>query len=114
MSDNSETIVINCSKDAVVEIQQLINAQPEAQSKATERKNLDGDVAGWIVIATLATQSLPHVLEFLKPFLPNKQITKIRFKNKDGEWEMENPTQADIERFRSARDATLGGEDADG
>jgi hypothetical protein len=48
----TETIVINGTKQAAEAIRNEIDAQPGSQSQLTERKNLDGSAAAWIVIAT--------------------------------------------------------------
>jgi hypothetical protein len=95
MTDTTETIVISGTKEAAEAIRNEIDAQPGSQSHLTERKNLDGDTAAWIVIATLAGQALPHVLGFIKNYLSAKQVKKIKM----GNWEVENPTPEILERF---------------
>ena len=95
MTDTTETIVISGTKEAAEAIRNEIDAQPGSQSHLTERKNLDGDTAAWIVIATLAGQALPHVLGFIKGYLATKQVKKIKV----GNWEVENPTPEILDRF---------------
>jgi len=90
-----ETIIVNGTKEATEAIRKVIDAQPGSQSHLTERKNLDGNTAAWIVIATLAGQAVPHVLRFLKDYLTSKQVKKIKV----GDWEAENPTPEIVERF---------------
>jgi len=96
MTKSTETIVINGTKEAVEAIRNEIDAQRGSRSEVTERKNLDGNTAAWIVIANLATQALPHILGFVKDYLATMQTKKIRV----GDVEIENPTQGDIERLR--------------
>jgi hypothetical protein len=101
MTDINETIVINGSKEAAGAIREFIDAQPGSQSHLTERKNIDGDTAAWIVIATLTGQVLPHVLGFIKDYLSTRQVKKIKV----GDWEVENPTPEILERFLAMLDA---------
>ncbi len=98
MTNETEMIVINCTKEAAESIQKEIDLQPGSQSHLTERKNLDGNTAAWIVIATMAVQALPHILGFIKDYLATKQVKKIKM----GDLEIENPAPQDIEHFRAA------------
>jgi hypothetical protein len=95
MTNENETIVINGTKEAAEAIRNEIDAQRGSQTELTERKNLDGNTDAWIVIANLAVQALPHILEFIKGYLPKKPIKKIKV----GDAEIENPTADDIERL---------------
>jgi hypothetical protein len=109
----TSSIAISCSEDAVAEIQRLIKEQANSDSLVYDRGGREGDGADRMVIASVATQVLSHVLEFVKPFLP--KVRKIGFQDEDAEWEeMKNPTQEDIERCLSARGIRLGGEIIDG
>lgn len=101
MTNMTEMITINCNKEASEAIRNVIDAQPGSQSHVTQRRNLDGDTAAWIVIASLASQTLPHVLGFVKDYLATKQIKKIKV----GDWEVENPTPEIVERFLTMMDA---------
>jgi hypothetical protein len=101
MTNTPETIVINGTKEATEAIREMIDAQPGSESHMTERKNLDGNTAAWIVIATLAGQTLPHVLSFIKDYLTTKQVKKIKV----GDWEVESPTPEIVERFIAMMDA---------
>lgn len=97
MTNTTETIIINGTKEAAEAIRNEIDAQPGSESQLTERKNLDGSAAAWIVIANLAAQALPHILGFVKDYLATKQVKKIKV----GDLEIENPTTEDVERFRA-------------
>jgi hypothetical protein len=101
MTEATERIVITGTKEAAESIRAEIDAQPGSQSQLSPRKNLEGDVAAWIVIANLAAQALPHILGFLKERLATGQVKKIRI----GELEIENPAPEDIERFRALIDS---------
>ena len=101
MTNKTETIVISGAKEAVEAIRNEIDAQLGSQSELTERKNLDGNTAAWIVIANLAAQALPIILGFVKDYIATKQVKKIKV----GDVEIENPTPDDIERLRAMIDA---------
>lgn len=103
MTNTTTTIVINTTKEAAEAIRNEIDTQSGSQSHMTERKNLGGDVATWIVIATLSVQALPHILEFLKDYIPGKRVKYAKV----GDIEFENPTAADLERIRAIIDARL-------
>lgn len=95
MTNTTETILISGTKEAVQAIRNEIDAHPGSESHLTERKNLDGDAAAWIVIATLVGQALPHVLAFIKDYLGTKHVKKIKI----GDWEVENPTPEILDGF---------------
>jgi hypothetical protein len=97
MTNATVTIVINAAKEVTEAVRDEIDAQPASQSYITERRNLDGDTAMWLLIANLAVQALPPILTFLKDYLPGKRVTKIKI----GDLEIENPTPADLEKFRT-------------
>jgi hypothetical protein len=102
MSDTTETIVISGTKEAAEAIRNQIDAQPGSQSHLSERKNLDGGAAAWIVIATIVGQTLPHVLGFIKDYLAAKQANQVAKQVKSlevGNWKVENPTPEIIDRF---------------
>src|SRR5687768_2728317 len=96
----TETIVITASENDARAIREGIDAIADTQASLSARRNLDGDVAIWIVIANVAVQALPHVLSFLKEQLASRKVKKIVFA--DGS-EIENPTPQDLEMFRAER-----------
>lgn len=101
MTDNTHTIVINCTQEAAEAIHAAINSHQGAQSHVTERKNLAGETAAWIVIATVAGQVLPHILGVIKEYLSNNRVKKFVV----GDIEIENPSPEDIERLWTIIDA---------
>lgn len=95
----TQTIVINVAPETAQAVQkelELIGCDCEL----TPRRNLDGEVATWIVVANLAVTVFPHVLSFIKDLLARGTVTKISY---DG-LEITNPTSADVERFRALLD----------
>ena len=103
MTNMTETIVINGTKEAAEAIRNLIDAQPNTQSHLTERKNLDGSAAVWILVGGIAREALPHLFGLIKDYLAAKQVKKIKV----GDIEIENPTPEDIERFRAMINSRL-------
>ena len=95
MTIPAETIVVSCSKDVAERISREIQTTSAGQSSMTARKNLDGDTAAWIVVASLSTQALPHVLSFIKDILGKDKVKKLKFRD----WEVENPTPEMIDKF---------------
>ena len=79
----------------------------ESDARFIERRNLDGDTATWVVIATLASQALPHLLAFLTDWRKEKRKENTVTRIKIGQIEIENPTPEDLEilreRLRSGR-----------
>jgi hypothetical protein len=95
-------IVVEGTKSQVELLKKEIDAQPNSESRSSERKNFDGDAAAWIVIASLSAQSLPHILNFMRDVL---QINKVK-RFKIGDIEIENPGTKELDELR-ARLASL-------
>ncbi len=72
----------------------LLVKEPDA--RYVKRRNLDGDAATWIVIATLASQALPHVLQFLTEWRKERSVKRIKV----GDIEIDNPTEEDLQLLR--------------
>ncbi len=96
MQDANQVIIINCDKDAAAALQLELDAQPNTKSQVTERKNLDGSAATWIVFASLAIQALPHLLNFIIEVVKVHKVQSIKF----GEFEITNPSPADVEDLK--------------
>ena len=58
-----------------------------------ESKGISGETAAWVVIATLTTQALPSVLEFIKWLLDYKKVKSIQY----GNLKVDNPTDEMID-----------------
>ena len=95
MEDQTDTFTLNGSKDVIDLLYQDIIVKYDANCRLVERKNLNGDTASWILIATIANQSLPHILKFIKEYLNGKQVKKIKCKG----LLIENPTPELLEEF---------------
>jgi hypothetical protein len=95
MENETETIVLSGSPEAIQAVHDFIKRQDKTDSQLIQRKNLDGDTATWIVIATLANQALPHVLSFLKDLISGKNIEKFKV----GDVEVTHPTPKIVEEL---------------
>ena len=93
MTSNSETIILKGSRDAIEAINNKIKEQTGSKTLISERRNLEGDSATWIVIATLATQSLPHILNFIKDYVSRDKVKSFKI----GDIVIENPTAKMVE-----------------
>lgn len=101
MANQQTMIIVTGTKDATEAIHNAVKAQAAGQSQLTERRNLSGEAATWIVVASLAVQTLPSILTFVKDYAASRRITKLKI----GEWEVENPTPEILERFLTRMDA---------
>jgi hypothetical protein len=95
MNDATEMILVECSHEAAMALQKAIEEVPGNKCHVTERRNLDGASAAWIVVATLTVQALPPLLNFLIKVLESNRVKKIKV----GEIEVENPTAEEIKRL---------------
>src|SRR5690348_4130413 len=89
---------IDCDDATQSELRPVLDPllSPATPARYVGRRNLDGNTATWVVIATLAGQALPQVLNFLSQRLKPRAVTRIKI----GDVEVENPTEKDMEIFR--------------
>ena len=107
------SLTISCSApELAAELGAEIDRQAGSQSRLSKRRNLDGDVAAWIVLANLAAQALPHVLTFLGQLLDRQPAGVKRLKL--GDIEIENPTRADVDLLLAQATADQAGNSGDG
>jgi hypothetical protein len=110
MANATEVLTIRCSEDVATAIKSEIDSHQDSKSEFSERRNLDGSTAAWIVIASLAVQSLSPILTYLGKFLESKAVKKIKV----GDIEIDNPTPEDVARLRALIDARIQAEKKDG
>jgi len=99
-------LAIDCDELATQELRSVFGAADQAQF--IERRNLSGDAATWIVVATLTMQGLPHLLEFLIKWRELGRVKRIKI----NDIEIDNPSPEDLVRFRAQIAAGL--DDSDG
>jgi hypothetical protein len=99
MDPRQVQLTIHCDRQATEELRSLF--ADVTGSQFIERRNLSGDAATWIVIATLAAQGLPHILEFLIKWRELGRVKRIRLDNV----EIDNPSEDDLARLRARLDA---------
>jgi hypothetical protein len=105
MKQSKETIIISGTKETIEAIQKQIEQQPQSNSRLSQSSNLDGDVAAWVVIATLSAQVLPAILSFIKDMVSIKSIKKIKI----GDVEIENPTPEMVDKLLKKRNVPVNG-----
>jgi hypothetical protein len=88
-------LVIDCDDQASQDLRAMLG--PDDRPQFIERRNLSGDAAAWIVIATLAVRGLPHILDFLIKWRELSRVKRIKI----GEIEIENPSSADLVQLRT-------------
>jgi hypothetical protein len=101
MASDALTVVIDCEGDGVDELRTALT--PEDKPQFIERRNLSGDVATWIVVATLAVQSISPLLTFLAQWRGLTRVKRIKI----GDIEIENPSAEDLELLRARMRAAV-------
>lgn len=101
MESDALTVVIDCEGDAVDELRTALTAEHKPQF--IERRNLSGDAATWIVVATLAVQSISPLLTFLAQWRGLTRVKRIKV----GDIEIENPSEDDLELLRARMRAAV-------
>ena len=94
-----EAFELDCDDQTRLELLDLFRSHGVQQSdiRAVQRRNLDGSTATWIVLATLTSQLVPHLLNFLVAWPKTRTVTRIKV----GEIEIENPTPEDLALLRA-------------
>lgn len=64
-----------------------------------ERKNLGGDAAAWLVLASLLAPQIPAVLTFVRDLADRHRVSSIKV----GDVEIVNPTSEQVERLLTER-----------
>lgn len=95
MSNQSETIIINGSKEEISAINEVVKVLDNEEFQISKRKNLDGDFAHWIAIGTLSYKTIDLILKFIQGRLDAKQVKKIKI----GNIEVINPTKEIVEQL---------------
>ena len=85
---------LDCDEATQLEIREVLKPLlfNETDARFVERRNLDGDVPTWIVIATLAANSLPHVLKFIIDWRKGSAVERIKV----DKVEITNPTKEQV------------------
>lgn len=98
----THTLVVTADRVAAERLVTVLT-EVQAQHHTSIKRNLDGETATWIVVATLGGQLLPHVLSFLQTIIGGRRVKKIKW----GDLEIENPSSEDLERFRAIIDRSM-------
>lgn len=89
------TLVVSAGREPAEELKKMLD-QAEVTSRITVKRNIDGDAATWILLASISVQALPNVLNFLEGIVGGRRVKKIKL----GDLEIENPGRQDMEEFR--------------
>ncbi len=95
------TLVASADRDVVDLIRREIDTYPASQSQVTERRNLDGGVSAAIVVASLVLKTVPRLLDFIEKLLELHKVKSFKV----GDMEIQNPSEADLKKFRAALQA---------
>lgn len=107
--EDIQTLVVAADKDAAEDVVKLLQQlEPLPQFRTSIKRNLDGETATWIVVASLTSGVLPHVLTFLESVIGGRRVKKIKF----GDLEIENPSEEDLRRFREMVDRSVAKKEA--
>jgi hypothetical protein len=93
--ESMASLVVSADQEPAEQLKQMLN-QAEVSPRIVVRRNLDGDAATWIVMATLSAQMLPSLLTFLETIVGGRRVKKIKL----GDLEIENPSSQDLKEFR--------------
>ena len=107
--DEARTLVVTAKRETAESLVAVLDGV-DTPSHTSVKRNLDGDAATWIVVATLGGQALPHVLSFLQSAVGGRRVKKVKW----GDLEIENPSKEDLERFRAMLDQTIDKSDGAG
>ena len=101
MESDAVKVVIDCEGEGLDELRTALGAAQAPQF--IERRNLSGDAATWIVVATLAVQSISPLLTFLAQWRGLTRVKRIKV----GDIEIENPSEEDLELLRARMRAAI-------
>ena len=95
MEADTLRIELACDDQAAKEVRDAF--VPDVMPRFIERRDLSGDTATWIVMATLTLQALPHMLDFMIKWKELGRVKRIKI----GDVEIENPSLQDVEQLRN-------------
>ncbi|MDQ6946789.1 MAG: hypothetical protein M3256_11115 [Actinomycetota bacterium] len=98
----TQTLVVTADRATAESLAALL-ADVAVPHHTSIKRNLDGETATWIVVATLGGQILPHLLTFLQTTIGGRRVKRIKW----GDLEIENPSKEDLERFRALIDRSI-------
>lgn len=75
--------------------------------QSSPRGNLDGSVAEWVIIASVAIQSMPAILTSIKELIGQNRVSSVKIRKLDSEpnegngvdVEIKNPSKAEIQKI---------------
>jgi tRNA threonylcarbamoyladenosine modification (KEOPS) complex Pcc1 subunit len=103
---SSYAIVISFTDElAARTIYQALPADVASDVAVSSRRALDGDVASWVMIATLGTTALRVTLNAIIKMIELQRVRSIKV----GDVEVQNPSRADVERLLARAETAISG-----
>lgn len=87
--------IVQTDESGAREIDRIVQDCGGSPGIVTQPKNLDGDVAAWIVATTATIQALPPLLNAIKDLLTRDKVKSLVV----GEIKLENPTAENVEQI---------------
>ncbi|MFI9508468.1 hypothetical protein [Nocardia sp. NPDC052566] len=87
-----ETLIITCGAEVADEVDARLRAN-DITAQRSPRRNIDGAAATtWVLVAGVAVQSAPAILNSLRDLLTRKQVGEFTF----GDVTISNPSPEDV------------------
>lgn len=93
MTAQTEEVSLTVDESLLESIKPFLEANAHGSLTLLERKNLGGDEAVWIVLATLGVQALPHLVTLLQGLTGRGGTRKYVI----GDVAVENPSPRDLD-----------------
>lgn len=98
----ADVLIIKCDADVLDELSALLR-EAEVTVETSPQRHLDGgQVNDWIVLATVAIQTAPALLDALSRFLTRNNLVSVSY----GDIEIKNPRPEDVPALVSGIEST--------
>jgi hypothetical protein len=87
-------LIVQCDESCARELSQLLS-RDAVPNQASQRRNIEGDIAVWVVTIGLTVRMLPAILSSIKDLLRVRRIEKITV----GDIEITQPRPQDVDRI---------------
>ncbi|WP_150110306.1 hypothetical protein [Kocuria sp. UCD-OTCP] len=99
-------VTLTCDAPAAQKVGEQLSEQ-EMVYQSSPRGNLDGSVAEWVIIASVAIQSLPAILTSIKDLMGQNRVSSVKIRKLDNQSsdanevdvEIKNPSKAEIQEI---------------
>lgn len=102
--DEIGSLFVECDPEAAGELRRILEAQG-SEVEGSSRRQLDGAQAeSWVLVATMAVQTAPRILDALKGFLTRDAVKSVTA----GDIKIENPRPEHVQQLLDAAMAHRG------